>query len=49
LRLSDQVLRHAGEIAERPDVLEAERWASGWLGEAWLAAPLGDREPEHDL
>jgi hypothetical protein len=30
-------------------VLEAERWASGWLGAAWLAAPLGDRTPEYTL
>jgi hypothetical protein len=24
-------------------------WASGWLGEAWASAPLGDREPEQTL
>ena len=28
-------------------MLEVERWASGWLGAAWSAASLGEREPEH--
>jgi hypothetical protein len=31
------------------DVLQAEAWASAWLGDAWLAAPLGEREPEERL
>jgi hypothetical protein len=44
------MLRDAPAIAERPDVLDAERWASGWLGQAWAdAADPGEREPEHLL
>ena len=29
--------------------MDAELWASGWLGRAWVAAPVGEREPEHAL
>jgi hypothetical protein len=43
------VLRDASVIADLPDVLDAERWASGWLGQAWADAALGEREPEHML
>jgi len=49
VRVSDRVLRDAPAIAEEPDVLDAERWASGWLGRAWADAALGEREPEHLL
>jgi hypothetical protein len=42
----DRVLRSATELTERGDLLFAEVWASGWLGEAWLNAALGDREAE---
>jgi hypothetical protein len=47
LRLSDHVLRDARSVAEVLDVLDAEVWASGWLGQAWLGAELGERRPEH--
>ena len=30
-------------------MLTVEIWASGWLGQAWLTAALGEREPEHQL
>jgi hypothetical protein len=43
------VLRDAPAIADHGDVLDAERWASGWLGRAWVAAELSEREPEHQL
>lgn len=50
LRLSDRLLREARvvRLGER-DVLAAEAWASGWLGEAWLAAGMTEREPEQML
>jgi hypothetical protein len=31
------------------DPLEVEQWASDWLGQAWLTAPLGDNEAERML
>jgi hypothetical protein len=31
------------------EVLDAELWASGWLGQAWVSAPLDKREPEKAL
>lgn len=46
VRLSDRVLRDARRIE---DVLDAEMQASDWLGQAWLDAPLGEREPEQML
>ncbi|MFC7550720.1 hypothetical protein [Plantactinospora sp. GCM10030261] len=49
LRLSDYVLRDARSVAAAPDALDAEVWASGWLGQAWLGADLGERQPEHVL
>ena len=49
LRLSDRVLRDAPTIAGQVDVLEAERWASGWLGTAWVQAGMGEREPAKTL
>lgn len=49
IRLSDQVIKHARDIAAIDDVLDNERWASGWLGDAWHAAPIGDRDAEHTL
>ena len=45
-RLSDRLMRDAVAIVSEESVLEAERWASGWLGSAWSAAGLGEREPE---
>lgn len=30
-------------------MLEVERWVSGWLGQAWLAAGMREREPERQL
>lgn len=49
LRLSDHVLRDARSVAAAPDALDAEVWASGWLGQAWLGADLGERQPERGL
>lgn len=46
LRLSDRLMRDAVTIVPEESVLEVERWASGWLGSAWSAAGLGEREPE---
>jgi len=46
LRLSDRLMRDAVTIVSEDSVLEVERWASGWLGAAWSAAGLGEREPE---
>ena len=43
------MLRDAATIADGLDVLDAERWASGWLGTAWAQADLGEREPEKML
>ncbi|MDF5758190.1 hypothetical protein [Spongiactinospora sp. TRM90649] len=50
LRLSEQVLLDArGITGPDADALDAEAWASRWLGEVWRAAPLGETEPEHLL
>ncbi|WP_316783716.1 hypothetical protein [Streptomyces sasae] len=50
LRLSDRVLREARTLhLEDRDVLAVEAWASGCLGEAWLAAGMMEREPEQTL
>jgi hypothetical protein len=42
-------VRDARRIAGLADPLMAEGWASGWLGQAWLSAPMGEREAEHLL
>ena len=42
VRLSDRVLRDGRRIEGAADVLDAETWASDWLGQAWLGAPLGE-------
>lgn len=31
------------------DLLDVEIWASEWVGQAWLRAEIGQREPEHKL
>ena len=49
LRRSDLMLRDARRITALADPLQAEVWASGWLGQAWLNAPLAEREAEHQL
>ena len=46
LRLSDRLVRAARDLLTYTDRLEVEQWASGWLGQAWLDAPLGERDPE---
>ncbi len=43
------MLREARQIIGLDDPLQAEVWASGWLGQAWLNAPMGDRDAEHQL
>jgi hypothetical protein len=43
------MLRDARQITSLADPLQAEAWASGWLGQAWLNAPMGEREAEHQL
>jgi hypothetical protein len=48
-RWSDLMLRDAGRSVAAANPLEAEFWASGWLGQAWLNADMGDREAEHRL
>ena len=49
VRLSDRVLRDARRIEGAQDALDAEMWASDWLGQAWLGAPLGERDAEQNL
>jgi hypothetical protein len=49
LRRSDLMLRDARQITSLADPLQAEAWASRWLGQAWLNAPMGEREAEHQL
>jgi hypothetical protein len=49
LRLPDQLLRASPELAGIGTALEAEAWASAWLGQAWVAAGLGERAPEGEL
>jgi hypothetical protein len=49
LRLSDRLLRDAAVLDDDVDVLSAELWASGWLGQAWVTSPIGEREPEETL
>ncbi|GLW32983.1 hypothetical protein [Actinoplanes regularis] len=39
-------MRDAVTIVSENSVLAVERWASGWLGAAWSAAGLGERESE---
>lgn len=47
VRLADRVLRQARTLRrEATDVLAAEAWASGCLGEAWRGAGMMEREPE---
>jgi hypothetical protein len=43
------MLRDARQIIGLTDPLQAEVWASGWLGQAWLNAGMGNREAEHQL
>ncbi|WP_431676042.1 hypothetical protein [Kitasatospora sp. KL5] len=50
LRLSDQVMRDARrQFGGSGELLTAEAWASSWLGQAWLDAPITEREPEQRL
>ncbi|MFC7529365.1 hypothetical protein [Actinoplanes sp. GCM10030250] len=42
-------MRDAVVITSEGNVLEVEQWASVWLGEAWRAAGIGEREPERLL
>ncbi|RZI53495.1 MAG: hypothetical protein EOP16_02550 [Pseudonocardia sp.] len=49
LHPADLLLRDARQLVEIDDVLTAETWASGWLGEAWSTAAVTEREPEHQL
>jgi hypothetical protein len=46
---ADLLLRDARQLSSCDDPLVAEIWASGWLGQAWINAPLGQREAEHQL
>ena len=43
------VLADAAPLLPLRDVLEVEQWASSWLGEAWAAGDLGDRDPDGGL
>jgi len=49
LRSSDLLIRDARRITGLADPLQAEAWASDWLGRTWLNAPMGEREAEHSL
>ncbi len=49
VRLSDRVISDAAAIATHSDVLDAERWASSWLGLGWATARLEVRQPESEL
>jgi hypothetical protein len=46
---AEALLRDARQLTRCDDPLAAEIWASGWLGQAWINAPLGDREAEQGL
>jgi hypothetical protein len=46
---ADRMMSDTRSVAQLDDVLDVERWVSGWLGQEWVTAPLGEREPEHDL
>ncbi|MGH8921653.1 MAG: hypothetical protein ACRD0H_25510, partial [Actinomycetes bacterium] len=46
---ADVLLRDARRLTSCDDPLAAELWASDWLGQAWINATLGEREPEHGL
>jgi hypothetical protein len=39
-------MQQAAEIVDLFDVLDVERWASEWLGQAWVTAPMSERTPE---
>ncbi len=47
--MSEFVVRDAGTITDQVDVVDVERWASAALGQAWVRAPMSEREPEHQL
>lgn len=48
LDVVSRILRGATAL-DNAHVLDVERWASGWLGDAWLDAPIFERAPEHQL
>jgi hypothetical protein len=48
LSVLERIQRSTASLDDR-NVLYAERWASGWLGEAWVDASMGERQPEHRL
>jgi hypothetical protein len=48
-RLSDLMMRDARRITGWQDPLQAETWASDFLGQAWYVAPMGKRDAEHHL
>jgi hypothetical protein len=45
-RLSDHLLRDAASPTNEDSMLAIERWVGGWLGQAWLAEGIGERNPE---
>lgn len=49
MRLSDRLMRDAESIVRPESVLQVEQWASGWLGQNWLTAGVGERDPDHAL
>lgn len=46
---ADHAVRDARRIADGNDALSAETWASSCLGQAWVQAPLSERDAEHKL
>jgi hypothetical protein len=49
LTVADRLLLDAPSVAGLEQVIEVDQWASGWLGQAWLAAEIGDPEVDHRL
>jgi hypothetical protein len=49
LHPADRVIVEARRLVDTASRLDAEHLASAWLGEAWVAAGLGERDPEARL
>lgn len=49
IRPADRLLRDARRVAGDVDAMDAEQWASRWLGQVWRDAGLTERKPEQVL
>jgi hypothetical protein len=47
--LADQLLNDASQLITETDALGVERWASDWLGVAWVRSPVEVRDAEQRL